>query len=127
MQWKQQSTREVNHQEQPMWQNFEKVTMQMYATEKQKTEACEAKIGASGTLSSILSQIEQKYDHDEPGTICPSKICNYILWNGHTRKANQYLSSLGNVEPLLMEYCISLPKLVHNLHKQSLKLGFLND
>jgi hypothetical protein len=45
-----------------MWQNFEKVTMQMNATEKQKTEACGAKIVASGTLSSILSQIEQKYD-----------------------------------------------------------------
>jgi hypothetical protein len=46
---------------------------QMYASEKEKTEASGAKRVASGTLISVMSQIEQKYDL-EPGTICPSNL-----------------------------------------------------
>jgi hypothetical protein len=80
---------------------------QMYATEK---KASGRRSVASGTLTSIMSQIEQKYVL-EPGTIRPSTIRNRVLRDNHTGTANQRLSPLANVEPLLVEYCIRLSKI----------------
>jgi hypothetical protein len=78
---------------------------QMYASEVEKTEACGAKSVASGTLTSIMSRMEQKYDLE------PVTIHKRILRDNHTGKANQRQSPLANVEPLLVEYCNRLFKI----------------
>jgi hypothetical protein len=93
------------------WKKRNAVTeaTKLYVAEKEKAEM-EGKPMSKGVLTSIITTVEEQNELDT-GTVLSTTIRNRAHRKNISGIANQRISPLANVEPILVEYCLRLSKI----------------